>query len=147
MDEFNNTSLKRDLSITVPVSSNKALTDQVYCTSSPFGKKERVRCMFCGGDQCKRCSPSAYLQLENPAIPKLHSSWINESIVAMQRPSDIMFDQGVLEGMKAARITAVFNLTEPGEHPYCGTGVLEESGFPYSPERLMAAGSKLGQLE
>lgn len=144
MEDPNCTPLKKELSITVPVSASKSPSPApVYCTTSPFNKKERIRCLFCGGDQCKRCSPTAYLALENPAIPKLHSSWINESIVAMQRPSDALFDQGALEGLVAARITAVFNLTEPGEHPYCGTGILEETGFPYSPERLMNAGSRL----
>lgn len=38
-------------------------------------------------------------------------------------------------------ITAVFNLTLPGEHPYCGDG-LGVSGFPYDPEKdLMAENS------
>lgn len=112
------------------------------CTASPFTRKERTRCLFCGGDQCKRCSPTAYLLLDKPAIPKLHSSWINDSILAMQRPSDIIFESGVLDDLKKAGITAVFNLTEPGEHPYCGTGILDATGFPYSPEKLMAVGSK-----
>ena len=143
MNDFNTSSLKKELSVTIPVASNKVITEPIYCTGSPFRKKEQVRCLFCGGDQCKRCSPLAYLAQDNPAIPFLHSSWINESIIGMQRPSDVIFNQGALEGLKAAGITAVFNLTEPGEHPYCGTGVLEASGFPYSPERLMSVGSKL----
>jgi hypothetical protein len=32
------------------------------------------------------------------------------------------------------KIAAVFNLTLPGEHPYCGDG-LGTSGFPYDPEK------------
>lgn len=65
----------------------------------------------------------------------------------MQRPSDQQFELGnVLEGLCAANITAVFNLTEPGEHPYCGTGILEATGFPYTPEKLMAVGSKFAAL-
>jgi hypothetical protein len=128
---------------------NTRRTDEAQlCEGSPFAKKEKVRCLFCGGDQCKRCSPTAYLQLENPAIPKLHSSWINENIVAMQRPSDYLFEQcNVLNELKLAKITAVFNLTEPGEHPYCGNGVLDATGFPYTPEKLMAAGSKFKTIQ
>lgn len=131
---------KLKLAITIPSPSRRGR--DVVCSSSPFPKKERMRCLFCGGDECKRCGPTAYLQLEKPAIDNLHSTWINDSIIAMQRPSDAMFEQGnVLEGLRAAGITAVFNLTEPGEHPYCGAGVLEVSGFPYTPEKLMAVGS------
>lgn len=31
----------------------------------------------------------------------------------------------------------VFNLQEPGEHPYCGDGVDLRHGFSYDPEELM----------
>lgn len=107
-----------------------------------FTKKEQMRCMFCGGSQCPKCSEIAYLQQTKPAIDKLHSSWISDSILAMQRPSDSILDNGVLNAFVANKITAVFNLTQPGEHPYCGCGILSSSGFPYSPEKLMHAGSK-----
>ncbi|KAJ1435632.1 hypothetical protein B484DRAFT_445961, partial [Ochromonadaceae sp. CCMP2298] len=108
---------------------------------SAFPKKERMRCMFCGGEQCKRCGATAHTSMVEPAIKGLHSTWINESIVAMQRPSDPILHAGALESFAAQGVTAVFNLTEPGEHPYCGFGVLEASGFPYSPEVFMAKGS------
>lgn len=39
-------------------------------------------------------------------------------------------------------MTAVFNLTEAGEHPYCGDGLEESSGFPYLPETFMREGSE-----
>jgi hypothetical protein len=59
----------------------------------------------------------------------------------MQRPSDELFDSTDLIGnFSRSRITAVINLTEPGEHPFCGYP-LKASGFPYSPERLMSSGS------
>jgi hypothetical protein len=35
-----------------------------------------------------------------------------------------------------ANINAIFNLTEPGEHPHCGDGILD-SGFSYTPELFM----------
>lgn len=109
---------------------------------SEFTKKEQIRCLMCGGKDCSKCGLDAYKALPNPAIVLLHSHWINESIVAMQRPNNIAFDNGALSDMVAKKVTAVFNLTQPGEHPYCGCGVLSSSGFPYSPEKLMHAGSK-----
>lgn len=113
------------------------------CIAIPFSKKQQMRCRFCNGSKCKRCSNLAYLVLTSPAIPNLHSSWINHSILAMQRPSDSMLEDGrVLESFIAANITAVFNTTQPGEHPFCGAGILEQTGFPYSPEKLMAVGIK-----
>ncbi|KAG5190341.1 hypothetical protein JKP88DRAFT_299012 [Tribonema minus] len=47
---------------------------------------------------------------------------------------------GLMDKFKAAGITVVLNLTEPGEHPHCGDGLEASSGFPYLPETLMAAG-------
>jgi hypothetical protein len=62
----------------------------------------------------------------------------------MQRPSDtLLIDFKVLEKFVENNITAVFNLCEPGEHPFCGSGNIPSTGFPYSPELLMKAGSKL----
>lgn len=37
---------------------------------------------------------------------------------------------------------AVFNLEEPGEHPYCGDGIIPKTGFSYTPEDLMKEGIK-----
>jgi hypothetical protein len=108
-----------------------------------FQRKETVRCMVCGGKDCSKCGLFAYKKLDKPAIEKLHSSWITDYIVAMQRPNNETLEKGgALEDMKKKKITAIFNLTEPGEHPYCGTGILHECGFPYSPEIVMKAGSK-----
>lgn len=41
-------------------------------------------------------------------------------------------------------MTAIFNLTEPGEHPHCGDGLEKISGFPYLPETFMREGSEWG---
>ena len=35
---------------------------------------------------------------------------------------------------------AIFNLEEPGEHPYCGDGIIPSTGFSYTPELLMNEG-------
>ena len=34
----------------------------------------------------------------------------------------------------------MFNLQEPGEHPYCGDGINLKHGFSYTPENLMNNG-------
>lgn len=39
-------------------------------------------------------------------------------------------------------VVAIFNLTEPGEHPHCGDGLEKISGFPYLPETFMREGSE-----
>jgi hypothetical protein len=43
------------------------------------------------------------------------------------------------EQFQSQGLTAIVNLQLPGEHPYCGDGVLS-SGFSYLPEELYAAG-------
>ena len=103
-------------------------------------KKDTFRCRFCGGHQCKRCGPTAYLLCEHCALEKLHSNWITEDILAMARPTDLSDE--LLDDMKRKNISAVFNLTMPGEHPFCGqtNGLHPISGFTYDPELLMSRG-------
>lgn len=104
--------------------------------------KETIRCAFCKGSRCPRCGPNAHMNCTNSPITKFHCNWITDEILAMQRPSDEVFkSQNLVESFRSLGITAVINLTEPGEHPYCGFG-LKQSGFPYSPEHFMAAGIK-----
>lgn len=117
-------------------------SESVYCRGRKWELKETVRCVFCRGVNCKRCGSNAYLNAISPAIENFHCNWITNEILAMQRPSDEQFETiNLLEQFKLLNITAVLNLTEPGEHPFCGYGI-KESGFPYSPEKLMAVGSK-----
>jgi hypothetical protein len=35
----------------------------------------------------------------------------------------------LVQQFRAAGITAVLNLTEPGEHPHCGDGLEQNSGY------------------
>jgi protein-tyrosine phosphatase len=103
---------------------------------------EQFRCLFCRGHFCNRCGPTAYRQCENIALHELHSNWITDSILGMARPTnlnDILLQDFIEKG-----ITAVFNLTMRGEHPYCGLkdGFLDSSGFSYNPERFMSRGIK-----
>ena len=114
-----------------------------FCVeAAPFEKKMKYLCFFTCGKKCKKCGPTAYQQLSSPGIPGVHSSWIMQNILAMQRPNDDLIegDTKLLKHFVEANITSIFNLTEPGEHPYCGSK-LRSSGFPYSPEKFMAAGS------
>jgi hypothetical protein len=106
-----------------------------------YDRKEQMRCMLCGGKECSKCGVEAYKRIANPAIQQLHSHWITDNIVAMQRPNEINLINGALEDMAAKKITTIFNLTEPGEHPFCGCGTLAVSGFPYLPETVMERGS------
>jgi hypothetical protein len=124
--------------------SNGYILDHGQCQSTHGGSNFCFSIdRFCRGGSCNRCGETAYLSLTNPAIDKLHSTWIDESILAMQRPNDaLMKDSNLIEQFQSNGIVAIFNLTEPGEHPYCGGGNLKESGFPYHPEKLMAAGSE-----
>jgi protein tyrosine phosphatase domain-containing protein 1 len=76
----------------------------------------------------------------------IHSSYIVDDVIAMQRPSDEHFvNNRFVEQLKERNVVAVFNLQEPGEHPFCGFGI-NASGFSYYPEKLMQAGSKLRML-
>jgi hypothetical protein len=46
----------------------------------------------------------------------------------------------ILSQFEQKGITSVFNLTEPGEHPFCGHELLPSCGFSYDPEALMSRG-------
>ena len=124
-------------------SKNLDVNNLKKCQSRPWESKETMRCTFCGGPSCIRCSSDAYLNCINPGIEKFNCNWITDSILAMQRPSNELIEKiSLVDKFKTNGITAIFNLTEPGEHPFCGPGLDVSSGFPYSPERFMAVGSK-----
>ena len=124
------------------VTGNLNSRDESAVTNRPFEHKESVRCVFCRGPRCRRCGKDAYLSCKSPVIEYIHSSWITDDILAMQRPADEHFvNHKFVEQLKEKGIVAVFNLQEPGEHHRCGFGI-KSSGFSYFPEKLMAAGSK-----
>ncbi len=73
-------------------------------------------------------------------IGKRRRPW---SVLATQRPSErSLRDFHIVPWMRAQDppITAVFNLQEPGEHPWCGDGILPATGFSYDPETLERGG-------
>lgn len=42
----------------------------------------------------------------------LHSSWITDSILAMQRPNDKILEKGILQEFINNKLSVIFNLTE-----------------------------------
>lgn len=121
--------------------TNEVVQNSLEIYESPVVLKHTILCRLCGGKTCKRCSKTAWLKCHDCAFNGLHSNWVTHDILAMARPNDSAFDDPefkLLEAWQNAGITAVFNLTECGEHPYCGDGLLE-NGFTYIPERVMAA--------
>lgn len=76
-----------------------------------------------------------------PAIKGLHSEWVLDLLIGSQRPSQRLIEEyGIIEEFKRNNVVAIFNLQEPGEHAYCGDGILASSGFAYNPETFMNAG-------
>ena len=104
-------------------------------------QKIRAQCVLCLGRACRRCGELAWkLQGGKSAIAGLHSNWIVDRVLAMQRPSSrAIVTHGLLESFNHCGIGAIFNLQEPGEHAACGDGILQ-GGFSYAPEELMARG-------
>ncbi|OQR94814.1 hypothetical protein THRCLA_08087 [Thraustotheca clavata] len=102
-------------------------------------KSLTIKCRFCGGPKCKRCSEyAALLKIDSP-IKGLHADWVTDSILGMMRPSTrLMQTYRIAEQFTRLKIKAVFNLTIPGEHPHCGDGN-GPSGFPYDPETDLMA--------
>jgi hypothetical protein len=82
------------------------------CKYRKFDQKEKLRCRFCRGDNCIRCGKDAYKQCTDSAISSFHCNWIFDSVMAMQRPSDELFDTIMLiEAFQCNGITAVSSLT------------------------------------
>jgi len=104
----------------------------------PFDQKLTFICKFCGGKTCKH---ENYLSYPNSAITGLNSDWITTNILATQRPSSrIIKEFDIIKQFKENGINAIFNLQEPGEHPYCGDGINPISGFSYFPEEFYENG-------
>ncbi len=60
-------------------------------------------CLFCGGASCKR--EDWKTQQEPSAIRGLHSSWITDDVLAMQRPSSrLLREHGIISQFQKAGI-------------------------------------------
>ena len=67
----------------------------------------------------------------------MNCDWITNDFLATQRPSSrIIKEYNICEQFKEHHIYAIFCLQEPGEHPYCGDGIHEDSGLSYYPEEF-----------
>lgn len=98
-----------------------------------FKKGLRFVCIFCGGEGCKHENPNA--NKNKNVYNNLHCNWVNEYILASQRPSNDQIKM-LIKDFKRDNIKAFICLQEPGEHPFCGPGILPESGLSYNPELL-----------
>lgn len=89
-------------------------------------------CRFCGGKSCHH-----EIWTNNPVsiIRGIDTDWIVPSIMASQRPSTrLMEEYDIMAQLKSHSIHSIVNLQVPGEHPNCGDGILQASGFSYLPE-------------
>jgi protein tyrosine phosphatase domain-containing protein 1 len=97
--------------------------------------KDKIRCFFCGGKNCKY---ENYLNniKNNNAIIGLNSNYITDNLIASQRPSEILINKyNLVEQFKQHNIGLIINLEREGEHPFCGPNAyhLTPSGYSYNP--------------
>jgi len=86
----------------------------------------------------KSCKHENYKKCANPAIHGLHSEYVAGIMIGSQRLSDRLIKEfDMMKQFKDQGVKGVFNLEEPGEHPYCGDGIIPKTGFSYTPEILM----------
>jgi hypothetical protein len=101
-----------------------------------FDRKTKLHCsVACMGKWCKH---ENWKKCDNPAIKGLHSEWVEDLMIGSQRLSNrLIKEYDIITQFKQQNVKAVFNLQEPGEHPYCGDGIIPKVGFSYNPELLM----------
>lgn len=97
--------------------------------------KDKVRCVFCGGKDCKHENYLNNLDNEN-AIEGLNSNFITDWVIASQRPSEVLIKEfELVSKFKEFEIDLIVNLQREGEHPYCGPNAynLTAAGYSYNP--------------
>lgn len=112
---------------------NKIEMKEENGTETTFKLKDRFRCIFCGGKNCKH---EEWTNHKSPSLVGLHSDLIDNCIYASQRPSTNLINKyNLIEEFKKNKISLIVNVQREGEHPYCGPNEgLEESGYTYNPE-------------
>ncbi|CAD8166500.1 unnamed protein product [Paramecium pentaurelia] len=103
---------------------------------APIEQLDNFICYFCGGQDCKK--EQAISNKNKNAIDGLHSDWITDDILAMQRLSMRLMPI-VIPQFQQHNIGAVINLQQQGEHAQCGPGIIPGIGFSYNPESLQSA--------
>ena len=100
-----------------------------------FGLKDKLRCLFCGGLECKHENYINNIE-NNNAITGLNSNYITDDVIASQRPSEVLINKyNLIKTFKEKNIGLIINLQREGEHPFCGPNAyhLTSSGFSYNP--------------
>lgn len=110
-----------------------------------FDNINKLICRFWGGKKWKN---ENWKLCKDPAIKGLNSNWITDKIIASQRLSDRLIEEfDIVQQFKDKNVAAIFNLQEPGEHPVCGDGLVNDNiGFSYTPEKLQANGISVYHL-
>eukprot|EP00659_Diplonema_papillatum_P005643 gene5643-8607_t len=121
-----------------------ALNDHTSAYATVGGRlvdrlRQQVHCRFCGGVKCKHEDWRQAEKRKNThvAIRGLNSNWVEDWAIASQRPATSLIKKyNIVQQFHKFRISAVFNLQECGEHPFCGPEgcIFPESGFSYVPE-------------
>lgn len=113
----------------------------VSIKKSHWEKRDRFKCLFCGGARCKH---ENYLNNSMSVIKGLHSDFITDEIVASQRPSTVLINKfNLVQTFKEMNIGLIVNVQREGEHPYCGPNLkLEDSGFTYNPHVFLSGDIK-----
>ena len=100
-----------------------------------FGLKDKLRCLFCGGLECKHENYINNIE-NNNAITGLNSNYITDDVIASQRPSEVLINKyNLIKTFKEKNIGLIINLQREGEHPFFVFNAyhLTSSGFSYNP--------------
>jgi len=134
--------------------SSPNATEFSFLTSLPSAKYSRVseflrkatsgdgQCkLFCGGKKCKYENGETHWTEDQMAIKGLYSTWITDQVMAIARPNTInILKYDMIGQFKRFNIKTIINLQKPGEHPYCGHGLVDSAGFSYDPQLFMDNG-------
>ncbi len=137
---FTTTSKANEFTETVIIKNLSKSSTEINQTKTKKGNfihefKDKIRCFFCGGKNCKY---ENYLNniKNNNAIIGLNSNYITDNLIASQRPSEILINKyNLVEQFKQHNIGLIINLEREGEHPFCGPNAyhLTPSGYSYNP--------------
>ena len=108
---------------------------RLFHNNNIYGLKDKLRCYFCGGLNCKHENYLNNIE-NNNAIIGLNSNFITNDVIASQRPSEELINKfNLIKKFKDKNIGLIINLQREGEHPFCGPNAyrLTSSGFAYNP--------------
>ncbi|KAI9025408.1 protein-tyrosine phosphatase-like protein [Hyaloraphidium curvatum] len=100
-------------------------------------------CTTCGGPKCMYCGHNwkrwwhpegARYQGLATDMPGVNATWVTSEMLALSRPSSRIIREYDL--FQRSGVKLLINLTEHGEHPYCGDNLAPGSGFSYYPSEF-----------